>query len=129
MKNINLAYKVSIISILINVILFAFKLFAGIIGDSKAMISDSIHSLSDIISTIIVIIGIFISRKESDDKHPYGHEKFECVAAIFLSAILFGVGLSISLEGLNSSLPLGQGYFTSLCSSTFPYWSSIPSPL
>ena len=101
MKKIDLAYKVSIISILINIILFALKLYAGIVGNSKAMISDSIHSLSDIISTIIVIIGIFISRKESDEKHPYGHEKFECVAAILLSAILFGVGISICVEGIN----------------------------
>jgi len=101
-KKLNLAYKVSIISILVNIILFTFKLFAGIIGNSKAMISDAIHSLSDIISTIIVIIGIFISRKESDEKHPYGHEKFECVAAVILSAILFGVGVSICVEGLNT---------------------------
>ena len=102
MKKLNLAYKVSIISIIVNIILFVFKLLAGIIGNSKAMISDAIHSLSDIISTIIVIVGIFISRKESDEKHPYGHEKFECVAAVILSAILFGVGVSISVDGINT---------------------------
>jgi len=101
-KKLNLAYKVSIISIIVNIILFVFKLLAGIIGNSKAMISDAIHSLSDIISTIIVIVGIFISRKESDEKHPYGHEKFECVAAVILSAILFGVGVSISVDGINT---------------------------
>lgn len=99
MKKLNLAYKVSIISIIVNIILFVFKLLAGIIGNSKAMISDAIHSLSDIISTVIVIIGIWISRKESDDKHPYGHEKFECIAAVILSAILFGVGVGILIDG------------------------------
>lgn len=102
MKKLDLAYKVSIISIIVNVILFILKLIAGIIGHSKAMISDAIHSASDIISTIIVIIGIFISRKQSDEKHPYGHEKFECIAAIILSAMLFGLGISICLEGINS---------------------------
>lgn len=101
MKKINLAYKVSIISILVNILLFLFKIIAGKIGNSNAMISDAIHSLSDIISTIIVIVGIYFSRKDSDEKHPYGHEKFECVAAIILSAILFGVGISICIEGIN----------------------------
>lgn len=102
MKKIDLAYKVSIISIIVNVLLFAFKLVAGIIGNSKAMISDAIHSASDIISTFIVMIGIFISRKKSDDKHPYGHEKFECIAAIILAAMLFLIGFGIGIEGINS---------------------------
>jgi len=104
MKKLDLAYKVSIISIVVNIALFVFKLIAGIIGHSKAMLSDAIHSASDIISTIIVIIGIFISRKQSDDKHPYGHEKFECIAAIILSAMLFGLGISIALDGITSIL-------------------------
>lgn len=102
MKKLDLAYKVSIISIIVNIILFAFKLIAGIIGNSKAMISDAIHSASDIISTIVVIIGIFISRKQSDEKHPYGHEKFECIAAIVLSAMLFGVSIGICINGVES---------------------------
>lgn len=104
MKKLDSAYKVSIISIVVNIVLFVFKLIAGIIGHSKAMLSDAIHSASDIISTIIVIIGIFISRKQSDDKHPYGHEKFECIAAIILSAMLFGLGISIALDGITSIL-------------------------
>jgi len=102
MKKLDLAYKVSIISIIVNIILFAFKLIAGIIGNSKAMISDAIHSASDIISTIVVIIGIYISRKQSDEKHPYGHEKFECIAAIVLSAMLFGVSIGICINGVES---------------------------
>ena len=102
MKKLDLAYKVSIISIIINVVLFAFKFIAGIIGNSQAMISDAIHSASDIISTIVVIIGVFISRKKSDDKHPYGHEKFECIATIILAAMLFGISISLGIEGINS---------------------------
>ena len=66
------------------------------------MISDAVHSASDIISTFIVMIGIFISRKKSDDKHPYGHEKFECIAAIILAAMLFFIGIGIGLDGINS---------------------------
>ena len=102
MKKIDLVYKVSVISIIVNVFLFVFKLVAGIIGNSKAMVSDAIHSASDIISTIIVMIGIFISRKKSDDKHPYGHEKFECIVAIILAIMLFVLGFSIGLNGVES---------------------------
>ena len=102
MKKLDLAYKVSIVTILINFILFSFKLLSGLLGNSKAMISDAIHSLSDIFSTIIVMIGIFISRKNSDDKHPYGHEKFECIAAIILAVMLFIVGFYIGLDGIKA---------------------------
>lgn len=102
MKKLDLAYKVSIISIIVNIVLFIFKLIAGIIGSSKAMISDAVHSASDILSTIVVIIGIFISRKQSDDKHPYGHEKFECIAGIILAIMLFIVGAGIFIDGTKS---------------------------
>lgn len=102
MKKLDLVYRVSIITIIINFILFIFKLVAGIIGNSKAMVSDAMHSASDIVSTIIVMIGIFVSRKKSDEKHPYGHEKFECIAAIVLAIMLFIVGLGIGVDGINS---------------------------
>ena len=76
------AMKVSFVSIVTNVILSVFKLFAGIFAHSGAMVSDAIHSASDVFSTFVVIIGIKISSKESDKEHPYGHERMECVAAI-----------------------------------------------
>ncbi len=91
----NIAYKVSNTSIFVNIILSIGKFLAGILGHSKAMISDAMHSLSDVFSTIIVIIGIKISSKDSDESHPYGHEKFECIAAIILSFMLFATGLAI----------------------------------
>ena len=73
MKKRDLAYQVSLVTIIVNLILTIFKLFAGIIGNSKAMISDAIHSASDVLSTIIVIIGIYISKKAPDQKHQYCH--------------------------------------------------------
>ena len=94
-KEENIAYKVSNTSIFLNIILSIGKFFAGILGHSKAMISDAMHSLSDVFSTIIVIIGIKISSKDSDESHPYGHEKFECIAAIILSFMLLATGLAI----------------------------------
>ena len=100
----SIAQKVSIMTIIGNVVLTAFKLIAGFIGNSNAMISDAIHSASDVFSTIIVIIGIRLSLKQSDKEHPYGHERFECVAAIILSVILFATGLKVGFRAINSLL-------------------------
>lgn len=89
------AMKVSKISIIANLALTILKLAAGVIAHSGAMISDAIHSASDVFSTIVVIIGIKISGKASDKDHPYGHERMECVAAIVLATILAATGLGI----------------------------------
>lgn len=89
------AMKVSFVSIMANVILSLFKLFAGIAAHSGAMVSDAVHSASDVFSTIVVIVGIRISSRKSDKEHPYGHERMECVAAIVLATILAVTGLGI----------------------------------
>lgn len=94
------AMKVSFVSIAANVILSAFKLFAGVFAHSGAMISDAVHSASDVFSTIVVIIGIRISSKKSDKEHPYGHERMECVAAIVLATILAVTGLGIGYSAV-----------------------------
>lgn len=96
------ATRVSMVSIVGNTVLALFKLFAGIVASSGAMISDAVHSASDILSSIIVIIGVKLSAKDSDNAHPYGHERFECVAAIVLSVILFVVGLFIGESAINN---------------------------
>lgn len=98
----DIAYRVSFISIIINVVLSLLKLIAGIIGNSTAMISDAIHSASDVVSTLVVIIGVYISRKKPDRKHQYGHERYECLAAIILSFILCLTGIYIGYTGINS---------------------------
>ena len=89
------AVKVSLVSIIGNTLLSLFKMLAGIIAHSGAMVSDAVHSASDVFSSLIVIIGVKISSKESDREHPYGHERFECVAAIVLAAILLVSALFI----------------------------------
>ena len=94
------AVKVSIVSIVVNLLLSAGKLLAGIIAQSGAMISDAIHSASDVFSTIIVLIGVKMSSKEADKEHPYGHERMECVAAILLAAVLIATGLLIGYDGV-----------------------------
>lgn len=92
--------KVALISIAVNFLLSCLKITAGIIAFSGAMISDAVHSASDVFSTVIVLIGVKISRKEADKEHPYGHERMECVAAIILSVVLFLTGVGIGLSGL-----------------------------
>lgn len=94
------ATKVSMVSIIGNLVLSFFKGLAGILAHSSAMVSDAIHSASDVISSIIVIIGVKVSAKASDAEHPYGHERFECVAAIVLSVILLMTGLMIGKDAL-----------------------------
>lgn len=97
----SIAMRVSVVSMIINTILSIGKVAAGIIAGSGAMISDGVHSASDVFSTIIVIIGFNIAHKESDEKHQYGHERFECIAAIILAAILLATGIGIGLSGIN----------------------------
>jgi cation diffusion facilitator family transporter len=96
----DIAMRVSIISIIVNVVLSLFKLMAGIIAGSGAMISDAVHSASDVFSTFIVIIGVNISSKKSDSKHQYGHERFECVASLILAVILATTGIGIGIGGI-----------------------------
>ncbi|MEA4891170.1 MAG: cation diffusion facilitator family transporter [Peptococcaceae bacterium] len=94
------AYRVSLVSIIWNVLLSGFKFFAGIFAHSGAMISDAIHSASDIVSTVVVIIGVKLSSAGPDAEHPYGHERMECIAALILSGLLFITGFGIGLDSL-----------------------------
>ncbi len=98
------AIKISRISILVNLLLSAGKLAAGLLANSGAMISDAVHSASDVFSTLVVIVGVKLSGKDSDREHPYGHERMECVAAILLSGILLATGLVIGWEGIQKIL-------------------------
>ena len=92
--------KLSQVGILGNVFLSAFKLFAGIFGKSGAMVSDAVHSLSDVFATVIAWIGVRLSRQKEDAEHPYGHERLECVASLILGLILAGTGIAIGYAGI-----------------------------
>lgn len=99
-ENKKLVMKISIGSIVVNILLSVFKGIVGIFAHSGAMISDAVHSASDVFSTFIVIYGYNVSQKESDKEHPYGHERMECVAAIVLATLLIVVGLGIGMTGV-----------------------------
>lgn len=92
--------KLSSVGIGGNILLAAFKLIAGIFGHSGAMISDAVHSLSDVFATFIAYVGVKIAGKEADDEHPYGHDRFECIASIVLGLILAGTGVGIGYSGI-----------------------------
>ena len=96
------ASRVSVITIIGNIILSVIKLLAGIVAHSSAMVSDAVHSASDVFSTVVVMIGIRLAAKESDKEHPYGHERLECVAAIILAMVLFITGFGIGAEALKN---------------------------
>ena len=93
--------KLSTIGILGNVLLAAFKLISGILGNSGAMISDAVHSLSDVFATLIAYIGVLMSKRPEDKEHPYGHERLECVASLILGIILAVTGLGIGYTGIH----------------------------
>ena len=106
-ENINepaIIRQVSLVSIIGNFVLTVFKLFAGIVGHSSAMVSDSIHSLSDVISTLIAFWGVRMSKKAADKSHPYGHERIECVASLILGLLLMATGVGIGKVGLQTIL-------------------------
>ena len=96
------AYRVSIVTIFFNILLTLFKLWAGLVGHSLAMISDALHSLSDVISTAILMVGIHFSTMKADRQHPYGHERIECISSLILAFILIFTGLQITYQSLTS---------------------------
>lgn len=110
-ENAEIATRVSFTTMAGNIFLTLLKLFAGFFSHSSAMISDAVHSASDVFSTVIVLIGVKISNKTSDDGHQYGHERFECVAAILLSVMLVITGFLIGFSGIKSVI-LGRESIT-----------------
>lgn len=124
-NNQRLAVRVSVHTIVFNVLLSALKLMAGLIGHSAAMVSDAVHSLSDVISTIVILFGLKAANRKADKKHPYGHERFECVAAILLAGMLGITGGGIGLGSLRTILA-GQ-YETLSIPSLLPLGAAVVS--
>lgn len=103
-----IATRVSLVGIIGNVVLTAFKLLAGILAKSGAMVSDAIHSASDVLATAIVMVSMKFATKGADGEHPYGHERFECIASLLLSFILCVAGAGIGLSGLRKVIGLEE---------------------
>ena len=91
--------RLTFVTIVANVFLATFKFFAGIVGNSSAMVSDAIHSLSDIFTTVVAYFGVKMASRQADEGHPYGHERIESVAGLALGTLLLITGLGIGIEG------------------------------
>ena len=100
MDNVKKANRVSVVSIIVNTVLSLFKLIVGIFAHSGALISDSIHSASDVLSTFAVIAGVNIAAKDSDKAHQYGHERMENIFSIILAILLFATGIGIGFTAV-----------------------------
>ncbi len=109
MGNTEKARKVTVLSFIINCILSAGKITIGIIGTSGALIADGIHSLSDLITDIIVFVSLKIAQKPADDKHNYGHGKVEIVATVLVSIALFIAGFTIGRDGIEDLIGFFKG--------------------
>ncbi len=97
----DLGIKVSLITMISNIVLAVYKVYVGVIGKSTAMIADGIHTLSDVFTTLIVLIALKIAKKPADKEHPYGHGRAESIAAKILSLILMGVSLQLFKSGIS----------------------------
>ncbi len=104
MDELKIVKRLSNVGIFGNVLLAAFKLAAGILGNSGAMVSDAVHSLSDVFATLIAYISVRMSKRAEDEEHPYGHERLECVASMILGLILAGTGAGIGYTGIHKLL-------------------------
>ena len=103
------ALRVSSVSIVGNILLSGFKLFAGFAARSSALISDAVHSASDVFSTVVVMVGIKVAHRAADKSHPYGHERMECVSSIILSGLLLATGIGIGMNGIENIIKSTSG--------------------
>ena len=91
-------YRVTLLGMFVNMVLFVFKLVSGIVGRSGAMIADAVHSASDFATDIVVLAFVRISAKPRDDDHNWGHGKYETLASLIIGVALFAVGVEILLD-------------------------------
>ncbi len=103
------AVKVTVNGMIINIVLTVFKFIAGILGNSAAMIADAVHSLSDFITDVVVIVGLKAAEKPADNNHHYGHGKIETLCAAFVGIVLFIIGVEILASGLSKILLVING--------------------
>ncbi len=102
-------YRVTIVGSVVNMLLLIFKFVAGIVGNSAAMVADAVHSLSDFVTDIVVILFVRLSGRPADEDHGYGHGKFETLATLFVSLVLFGVAVMLFVGGVKDIVAVARG--------------------
>lgn len=91
--------KVTLVGSIGNVVLLAFKFVAGVLGHSSAMVADAVHSLSDFLTDVVVLVFVHIGAKPQDESHEYGHGKFETIASFLIALALVAAATSIVVSG------------------------------
>lgn len=104
----NESNKVTMLSIVLNIILAILKMLAGILGNSTAIIADGLHTASDIVTSIGILVGNKISRKPRDKEHQYGHEKAESLVSFTLAAVLILIAIKIGFDGITVLFSLDE---------------------
>lgn len=118
--------SVTVAGALANLGLCAFKLVSGLVGKSSAMVADAVHSVSDLVSDIVVLVMVHISSKERDKNHDYGHGKFETLATVCVSLLLLAIGAKLMANGIKSiGTVLGGGELET--PGTIAFWAAIVS--
>ena len=112
--NKQIATQVSLVTIIANTVLAILKLVAGILSMSSAMISDAADSMTDVLSTFMVMIGVRISNKTADENHPYGHERLECVVGVILALVIAATGIGIGYDAVQKIIEGAKGNLPSL---------------
>jgi len=95
-------YRITIQGSIVNIILTIGKLIAGFLGNSSAMIADGVHSASDLLTDLVLIVFVKISSKPSDEDHSYGHGKYETLGTVIIGLALFAVAIEILISAIDS---------------------------
>ena len=101
--------RITVFGTIVNTLLLAFKFLAGILGGSAAMLADAVHSLSDFLTDIVVLVFVKISNRPADRKHSYGYGKYETLATLCIGIALLAVGIGIAVDGVEKIIQVWNG--------------------
>ncbi len=118
--------RITVFGTIVNTLLLAFKFLAGILGGSAAMLADAVHSLSDFLTDIVVLVFVKISNRPADRKHSYGYGKYETLATLCIGIALLAVGIGIAVDGVEEIIQVWNGE-TLAQPGWIAFWAAIAS--
>lgn len=118
--------RITVLGTIVNTLLLAFKFLAGILGGSAAMLADAVHSLSDFLTDIVVLVFVKISNRPADRKHSYGYGKYETLATLCIGIALLAVGIGIAVDGVEKIIQVCNGE-TLAQPGWIAFWAAIAS--
>ena len=118
--------RITVFGTMVNTLLLAFKFLAGILGGSAAMLADAVHSLSDFLTDIVVLVFVKISNRPADRKHSYGYGKYETLATLCIGIALLAVGIGIAVDGVEKIIQVWNGE-TLAQPGWIAFWAAIAS--